>query len=411
MFRPLLGEQHAEECLSTNQPQIDLCLTSSVDIMKKLSLLVTIALLASSVGSGCASGLNLQTGGNLDWWGEYRGSHASQYHFPVLIEGKYRDLSVRFLTAYAETEITAPGSGTVRLGHILDSKLGGAYQLLDKLPVDLMFGLDLNLPTGKTNLTQAETRLIMDPNLISINTFGEGFNVNPTVTAAKTWNDWSAALGFGYLWRGAYDFSAELNLTDYQPGAVYSVTAETRYTVSPEMVYRLFVAYSRYGKDTSRGITIFNEGDVGIFGIGGYYKKSRQWEATLLVTGVIREGVTNYDRANGTAALATENPYRDEFILDLRGRYLLDAKTVIAAPIQYKYLTGNGYTGNDPRNLGGANKVSFGVGITRALWSGLSAEVNLKGFYLHGGVYHPDTPTSTSDYTGITGNMALIGAF
>ena len=379
--------------------------------MKKLTFLVTIALLVSSVGIACSAGLNLQTGASFDWWGEYRGSHASQYHFPVLVEGKYQDLSVRFLTAYAKTEISAPGYETVRLGHLLDSRLGGTYQIVNKLPVDLMFGLDLNLPTGKTNLTQAETRLIMDPNLISINNFGEGFNVNPTITAAKSWNDWSAALGFGYLWRGAYDFSAELDLTDYHPGAVYSVTAETRYTVSPEMLCRLFGAYSWYGKDTSHGTTIFQEGNVWIFGIGGTYKKAKQLDATLLATGVIRGNVTNYDRTTGTALLDAENPHRDEYSLDLRGRYFLDEKTVTAAPLQYKYLTGNGYPGDDTRYVGGANKVSFGVGITRALWSGLSAEVNLKGFYLHGDIYQLYTPTSTSDYTGITGNMALIGAF
>ena len=378
--------------------------------MRKFTLLVTGALLVISAGVGYPANLNLQAGGSFDWWGEYRGSHAYQYHVPVLLEGKYKDLSVRFLTAYANTEVTTPVYGTVRLGHLLDSKLGVSYQLTGKLPVDLMFGVDLNLPTGKTNLTEAEVTLVMDQNLVSINNFGEGFNVNPTIAAAKSWGSWSAALGFGYLWRGSYDFSTDLQLTDYQPGEIYTVTAETRYAFSPDSYCRLFGAYSWYGKDTSHGTTIFHEGDVGIFGIGGYYKKPKQWDTALLVTGVFRGEVQNYD-SSGAKILEAQNPHRNEYTVDLRGRYFLDAKTTLSVPLQYKYLTGNDYPSDDPRSIGGANRISGGVGITRALGYGLAAEVNLKGFYLHGGVFQLGQPTTTSDYTGFTGNVALTGSF
>ena len=386
--------------------------------MKKIILLALFTILAFRAGNGLAAGLEAQTGVSFDWWSDGRGSHASQIFTPVHVEGKFSDLSVRFLTAYGQTQLNTAGAGSVGLGHMLDSKLGGTYQITGKLPVDVMFGLDLNLPTGKTNLTAKEVTLIMDPNLVSVNNFGEGFNVNPTLSVAKTWHDWSAALGLGYLWRGPYDFSSDLNLTDYQPGAVYTATAEGRYTISPQMYCRLFGGYSFYGKDTTHGVDMFQEGDVGIFGMGVYYQKPKQWDTSLTFKGVVRgkveNAVTNPDGTlSGALALESGNYHRDEYAVDLLGRYFLDAKTTISVPLQYKKLTSNSYSAGDPSNLavGDADKVSFGVGVTRTICTALTAEINLKGFYMHGDAVRLDAPIVSSDYTGFNGNIALVGKF
>ena len=382
--------------------------------MKKIILLVAVIVLVFTAGAGfAATNLDVQTGFNFDWWGDNRGSHASQFYTPILLDGKYEDVSVRFLTAYAETHASLPGYGSISMGHFLDSKLGATYQLLNKLPVDIMLGLDLNLPTGKTNLSKAETRLIMDSNLISINNFGEGFNVNPTITVAKSWRDWSAAFGFGYLWRGSYDFSSELLLTDYQPGEVYTTSAEVRYNLSPATYYRLFGGYSWFGKDTSHGKDIYQEGDIGIVGFGMYYNRAKEWDTSLTLSGVIRGKVQYNDVNVGVLTIESGNTNRDEFIMDFLGRYLLDEKTTILMPLQYKYLAGNGYSVNNLNalGLGPANKVLYGIGVTRALGNGLYAELNLKGFYLHGDIYQVDLLTTTNSYNGFSGIISLVGKF
>ena len=100
-----------------------------------------------------------------------------------------------------------PVGSSDSLSCIIDTKANFSYEIVDKFFADLIFGLDFNLPTGKTKLNLEQQGLVLDPDLVAISRFGEGFNVNPTITMAKVWNNFAAGIGVGYLWRGEYDYS------------------------------------------------------------------------------------------------------------------------------------------------------------------------------------------------------------
>jgi hypothetical protein len=352
----------------------------------------------------------MQTGLIFDWWADNQSSDARQVSVPFTITGQVNDFSFKLLTAYTDTHLERSGAAKSSLGRLLDTKLCMSYQIIDKLPVDLLLGLDFNLPTGKTNLRQRDLALIMDPDLVSINNFGEGFNVNPTVTIAKEWGDWVAGAGFGYLWRGSYDFSKEINITDYQPGDIYNINAELRYFFSPDMYARVFGSHAWYRPDTVRGKDFFQEGDFSQFGFGLNYNREKKWEAGLTFRGILRDK-TRFQESPGVLVTESNDRQGDEWVLDLAGKYLLDEKTVLSSFIQGRYFTENDYATASPFYVGAREKLSLGLGVTRALGAHFEAGLDVKGFFKHDDQKNYPQVTNSRDFCGVSVSLLFAGSF
>ena len=116
----------------------------------------------------------------------------------------------------------------------------------------------------------------MDPDLVSITKLGEGYNFNPTLSVAKEWGNLVAGLGIGYLFRGNYDFTTDVR--DYDPGDVFTTTAEVRYDFSPSWTARLMGQYARYEKSEVQSHGFYKEGDFYLLGLGLRYNQ-KKWES------------------------------------------------------------------------------------------------------------------------------------
>jgi hypothetical protein len=239
--------------------------------MKYLSLLAVVLCVTMLTAPVSAVDFNAHTGFQFDWWDSDDDRKATQMSIPLTIDGKHQEYSLRVLTGFARTSVELADGTDESLSSILDTKLNFSYEVPGKLPLDLLIGLDLNLPTGKTDLSADELILIqeMDPDLISITTFGEGFNINPTINAVKKWKDWVAGMGVGYLFRGEYDFSVDTK--KYNPGDVINVSAEARYYSQSDWDTRVFGYYAHYFKDKLDGDEIAQEGKRFLIGYGINY--------------------------------------------------------------------------------------------------------------------------------------------
>ena len=378
--------------------------------MKNLIVLLTVLLLCDGINVGHAADFRAETGANFDWWADSKESDARQFFIPLRLQGTFNDFSVTLLTAYADTYLDKAVQNSTSLGHMLDTKLITSYEIIGKLPVDIIVGLDLNLPTGKTNLSQKQLNLIMDPDLISINNFGEGFNVNLTLTFAKEWGNWVAGVGFGYLWRGGYDFCSDINITDYKPGDIFNINAEIRYYISPDLHIRLFGRQAWYDNDTVKGADFYKEGDFTLIGLGLNYNESKKWDAGMAVQGIFR-GKSQFQSALGTLADEPENSYGDEWICDLSFRYLLNETTALRSLLQGRYYTENEYSSYSPRHIGMREKLSLGIGATKALTPHLEAGLDVKGFLKHDDESNFPVPQSARDYHGVSVLMKVAGTF
>jgi hypothetical protein len=382
--------------------------------MKTLVVLLSIAIIPVTATMSSAFDVGLQTGFNFDWWSDSKDDSAHQVYTPFRLDGRYEDFSFTVLSGYAYTHVSPSVGEDQSLSHVLDTKLNLSYQIAGKLPVDVLIGLDFNLPTGKTNFKERQLSLIMDPDLISINNFGEGFNVNPTLTIAKEWGPWVFGIGAGYSWRGEYNFTTTLQ--DYNPGDILNLTAEARYQFSQNWRARLFGNYAAFGKDKLHEGDFYKEGNFLLLG-GGLDYSQPKWDSGFLFRGIFR-GKSEFQVLRGELATEDHNVHGDEYRGDLYLRYFLNDKTTLKSYLQGLFITRNGYSPEPPvflneinRFVGQREKLSLGLGASRVLMPHLEAEFYVKGFVMHDEhAFFPEVRDSRT-YGGFSVGIQVAGRF
>lgn len=410
-----------------------------------LVLLTSIILLGTQ--NGLAVEFEVTSGFHFDWWEDTKENKAKQFHLPISFEVRYQNFSLNFLTGYAYTQKDPDVGPTRSKGHLLDSKMKFSYEVVDRLPLDLLIGLDINLPTGKTNLKFKEQGLLTDPDLVSIFPLGEGLNVNPTLSFAKEWGKWVFGIGMGYLWRGKYDIGdlfedafSRIRVKHYDPGDILSLTGEVRYDLALSLQGRLFGNYFWYerSKWKESGQTIFGfselqrrslqEGELWLLGMGFHYRQKR-WDGEITIKGVFREK-NKYDYIEGwlggggvilreMPSLVKErrNSHGDEWVGDLSLRYFIDDRTALKSFFQVLWITPNDYPSFSPHYQGKRERYSLGFGLKRTFIPRLEAEAYVKGFLMHDGerrfpdLFFGSRILRERHYKGFSGGVMVTGRF
>ena len=345
---------------------------------RSAAILLSVLPLLLSIGAH-AAGLSVETGVQQEYWEDTRDSSGSQTLVPLRFEWSRGDATIGLLTGAVRATLDTPGTADRSLTHTLDTKLILSHVVQGKLPVDLLFGLDVNLPTGKTDLSAADLALIRDPEIVSITTFGEGVNVNPTISLAKEWGPWSAGLGIGYNVRRTYDVSTEAGLTDYDPGDILSLNALLQRECSRGYVTRLFGKFSRFGKDRLRGADLFREGDYRMVGVG-ISRAGSSWEADVNLRGTFRGKAEIL--SGGSLVTEPERSRGDEWSAEASVRHALRKDVSLSGSVRGLIISKNGYSDVDARHNGSKEKIALSVGCDRRFASGMAVGVSLKGFLM-----------------------------
>ncbi len=363
--------------------------------------LLAISLVGPRVGS--AAEVTAQTGFQFDWWRDSSRNVGYQGYIPLKVSTQVQNFSASVLGGYAYTYYGPDSGESSSLSHTLDSKVNLSYEILDKLPLDVLLGFDVNLPTGKTNLSSKELSLLMDPDLVTITRFGEGYNFNPTVTVAKEWGNWVAGGGVGYVWRGSYDFTTDLH--NYDPGDIFTTTGEIRYDFSPSWTARLFGQYAHYGKDQVQDQDYYQEGDFYMGGAGLRHSRKR-WNASFSLRYLYR-GKSQFQTTSGSLTTPNHNNYGNEWIADLLFRYLLTEQTTLWTRLQGLYIKANDFPTSSSFFVGKREKGSLELGGKRAFGSHWDAGVAFKGFLMHDEMTQYPVPKGDTSYWGysIMGNL------
>ena len=325
-----------------------------------------------------AAEFSVESGVQQEYWEDTRDSSGSQTLVPLRIEWNRGDATIGLLTGAVRATIDRPGAADRSLTHTLDTKLNLSYVVEGKLPVDLLVGLDLNLPTGKTDLSIADFALILDPEIVSITTFGEGVNLNPTISLAKAWGPWSAGVGVGYNVRRTYDVSTEAGLTDYDPGDILSLNALVQRECTRGYVGRVFGKFSRFGKDRLRGADLFREGDYRMIG-AGISRAGAAWEADVNLRGTFRGKAEIL--SGGSLATEAERSRGDEWSAEASVRHAL--RKDVPCPVPPGADRGEERIFRRvSRHNGSKEKIALSVGCDRSFASGMAVGVSLKGFLM-----------------------------
>jgi hypothetical protein len=373
--------------------------------MKKIAWIIAVFWLLIS-GRVCdAVDVNIQTGLNFNWWDSTGGDRGNQTYVPVSINGEQSNFSAKILTAFVSTNSVTPGVSSDSLSCSTDTKANFSYEIVDRFFADLIFGLDFNLPTGKTKLNLEQQRLVLDPDLVAISRLGEGFNVNPTISIAKVWNKFAAGIGVGYLWRGEYDYSE--TAMNYKPGDIYNLTGEVSYYFSPRWQGRLFGEVAHYGKDEVGGREYYEEGEFFLGGTGLNYFQTN-WEARLTAQGIIR-GKSQFQQTGEVLTTEDRKSYGDEWSADLACKYNLSKVTTLRSQLSYLFMVANDYASDSPYYIGDRKKASLSFAVARQFTPILKGELGLGGYILDVGRnwYHTDDRT----YSGLIASMMLMATF
>jgi hypothetical protein len=305
---------------------------------------------------------------------------------PFQVVGKSSDLTLELLGAYVLTEVNPDVGQSYSQSQMADTKLNLTQGVYNKLPFDLMFGLGFNLPTGKTDLSHRQMVLIQPPDLFTLPYFGEGFNVNPTVSVAKEWGSWVAGLGAGYTWRGKYDYNYAYR--DYDPGDQVTVTGEVRKTFSDSLAGKLYTQYISYAKDTLDGEDFYQEGDAKLVGLGLSYGRPA-WDLACNASVIFRG--KNKLRQGATFPTESNNSHGDELNVGLTHRYHLSQAASLVSSAKLLYIGANDYPSAAAYYVGKRQKITLGCGIEKALSDSVRAFAGIEGFYIDDerNWYHP----------------------
>lgn len=312
------------------------------------------------------------------WWGS--GERGYQFYVPAEVEYRAGRFAAGLLTAYAHTSRRGSGGEDASLSALVDTKLTTSYSVVGRLPVDVLLGLDLNLPTGKTRLSSREASLMMDPDLVPIISFGEGFNVNPTLAVARSWGAVAAGVGAGYAWRGSYDLGSAAGGDDYDPGDVVTLSAEVRWAFAPTWEARLAGGYARYGRDELDGKEVLGEGDFWSL-LAGCSRDWGRWSASADVQSIFRQK-SEVLSADGTLGTEPERSRGPEWRGTARAGYALDDATRLTATLEGQYTAENGYSEDSPFFVGSRERMALTAGVGRQLTPVVEAQADLGGFYL-----------------------------
>ncbi len=346
--------------------------------MKIKIIILTLILtgLASAVLPLYASETGFNSGLMFNTWKDDDSDKGFQTAMPIELSTDFHGVNLDLLNAFVYTWVNQKDTPNANLGNFLDTKINASYQLQDVIPVNILFGLGLNLPTGTTDLSQRQLILVADPDLMPFTTFGEGFNVNPYITLSKQWEKLVVGIGAGYSYRGKYDYS--VSTQDFKPGNLLTASAEASYDFTDSIHAGLFGEYANYGTDTVDGDDYYKEGDLFVIGLGAGYSRP-SWKLDINLAGLKRN---KSEFLTSTQILEPEakNSHGIEYDAGVAYKYFLNELTAFGADIDLAYLGKNGYPSDSPYYIGNRTKVAIGGGVDRKFMDNLKGNASLSLF-------------------------------
>ena len=260
-----------------------------------------------------------------------------------------------------------------------DTTVSGYYRLRVS-GTEIRLGLDMDLPTGVSRLKIRDLPAVQDEDLVALQRFGEGFDVNPTVIVYRNFGDWGLGGGIGYLWAGEYDPTEDIPNDDFNPGN--QLTASVLGDVFLGDVWRLVgrAAYTHYSTDERGGIEVFREGDEIDLGVSLEWRPEPWW-AVVSLREIYR---FKADRLNAAGQLDEEpqNSQGNEIRGVVSVGYIIDDVWTVRGVMDVRYVAANDYATSAPLYDGGRFKIAVGPGVTWTLSRTFAMDASVRWFYL-----------------------------
>jgi len=177
---------------------------------------------------------------------------------PLTYVGTYElsptfDVDVHAKTAYVAAQTNFFG-GDYDYSGLTDSVVGATFTATGYAGWQPFVTLDLNLPTGKSDVDFGESLTLADPDLVDLARYGEGFNTNLSAGASVFLTpSWTLTAATGFNWRGEYRPYAGAG-DELDPGDQFMALLRVQYLTdtqfgSLQLRYRTEGASRFFGQD------------------------------------------------------------------------------------------------------------------------------------------------------------------
>ena len=334
---------------------------------------------AGAAASAAADEWTARTGVHLDAWsGAGQDGHQVLAPLSLFLDTPLWGIGIRGAVGTSERD---PGAGrpSGEFTGLTDTTLSGYYRLI-VADVEIRFGLNLDLPTGVARLKTRDLAAIQDEDLALLERFGEGFDVNPTVSAYRNFGRFGIGAGVGYLRTGEYDTTKDVPNDDIDPGDELTVTALADFFLADALRLVTSASYTTFGSDELGGREIFREGyEIDLR--ASLEWRPEPWWVVVSVRDIVR---LKAERLDAAGRLRTEP--RNSRGNDLRGSvivgYIFDDVWTVEGVVEVKHVLANDYPETDPLFDGGRTKVAVGPTLVWTPHRRFGIETGIRYFFM-----------------------------
>ncbi|WP_210245445.1 hypothetical protein [Tardiphaga sp. vice304] len=207
------------------------------------------------------------------------------------------------------------------------------------------FSLLMNLPTGSSALFGASRYARMDPDLVGISSYGEGFNIGPTVGVNIPINsELLASISGGYTSRGNFNkesvFDPFFTTDRITPGDDATVTLSLGYA-SGAVSLQGSGSFTTTTPSLNNGVAQYKAGDRELLTLGGSYAWSDQWKSSMNAFWSHSDSIST--ASGGVFVLEPANSTSNVFRINSDTTYVFTNGSSLGPTASYLYRDRNGY--------------------------------------------------------------------
>jgi hypothetical protein len=261
------------------------------------------------------------------------------------------------------------GGLTGDVSTVTDTVVSGTATYLGIDGVQPFVSLNANLPSGKSALMGAAANARMDPDLVEISTFGEGWNIGPTLGLnLPLATSLVLTASAGYTWRGAFDRENSLvavpgtaqSLTNIDPGDVFTATLALTYSAG-RWSAKLTGSVSEETTTAESGVALYKAGRRYLAHASLSYSQPEFWGVTTLNASIAHSN-RNQVRYSGAPDLLTETLNANADVYRIGLEHLVPLGALWLGPTgSYLHRGNNSYNSATLQNVPAKDRYSAGL--------------------------------------------------
>ena len=232
--------------------------------------------------------------------------------------------------SFSSLAIDLPDSDAKDVGALTDTAVSAAYRpAREFFGLKTSFGVDCNLPSGKTRMTNQEYALFNAANLdmLTVSKYGEGFNLSGSVGLAKEFGFGVAGVNGTYLYDGQYDPTSEVPNDERKPGDRLMVNTFLQAKLSQTWALISTVDYLHQFVEQINGADASQQGDAWTLSGIAQYKGARwNFSGGLMYAFTLK----NQEFAGGALATEPENSNSPSVLLSVNAAYVATPALTVA---------------------------------------------------------------------------------